>query len=238
MNKYIAASILSTMVLTACGGGESGDDVSVSGESKSSSFKYDGIYVHQTDLALIVVDSQRKDTNIVAGDFLNDAVLLVDSATTVGNTMNTTGLTISSNGAGIDYDPNVKMTATFDGTSVNLRSTLVGEGLNYTMQKAEDSLSLSAIVGTHTNPDDGSTWTINADGSFTVNGICTISGNIARNNSYFAVTAAEAVQCTDPDFNGTYDDGVLLTVPHDGNTYVAGVIGRSSSFVWGYAPIN
>ncbi|NAW66150.1 hypothetical protein [Photobacterium halotolerans] len=235
MNRYIAASIFSTFVLTACGGG---DSANVSGESKSTSFNYDGIYVHQTDLALMLVDSQRNEFNIIAGDFLNDAVLLVDSATTSGNTMNTTGLTISSNGAGIDYDPTVEMTATFDNSSVTWTSALVSDGLSYTMQKTDDSLSLSAIVGTHTNPDDGSTWTINADGSFTVNGICTISGNIARNNSYFAVTAAEAVQCADPDFNGTYDDGVLLTVPHDGQTYVAGIIGRSGSLVWGYAPIN
>ncbi|MCM0148989.1 hypothetical protein KCN56_10470 [Photobacterium galatheae] len=230
MKRYIAASILSTLILTACGGGDNG-------EGSTGTFNYDGIYVHPTDLSLMIVDSHRPKTNLILGDFEIDQFALVDSSATTGNTMITTGITLASfDGTDLTYDSSVKMKATFNNSSVTWVSP-IDTSLTYTMYKTDDSLPLSEIVGTHTN-SIGHTWTINADGSFTVNGICTISGNIKRSNRYFMVTEAEATQCIDSALNGTYDDGVLVTVPHNGQTYVAGIIQRKASLLWESAPIN
>ncbi|MEZ9439492.1 hypothetical protein [Vibrio atlanticus] len=103
------------------------------------------------------------------------------------------------------------------------------------MDKTSDSLPLSQIVGTHTNPTDGSTWTINADGSFSVNGICAISGKLVRNGAYYNVTGASAVSCSTTALNGTYN-GVLVTVQHKGAHYIAGLLGNDSGILWGHAP--
>ncbi|GAB6260433.1 hypothetical protein [Photobacterium sp. 53610] len=243
MKGYIAASILSTLILTACGGGGSSEESSAT--SKSGTFNYDGIYVHPTNFSLMMVDSKRSDTNIIINDIDKFWILLSDSAKTINNTMITTGYTIAAlwDGSDLDHNADVEMKATFNNSSVTWKSpyTDVNDDSNaiiYTMQKVDDSLSLTDIVGTHTNSTDGSTWTINADGSFIVNDSCTISGNITRNNSYFSVTTAEATQCAEPALNGTYNNGVLLTVPHDGQTYIVATMIRKTSVIGGYAPIN
>ncbi|UTM60118.1 hypothetical protein L4174_018845 [Photobacterium sp. CCB-ST2H9] len=245
MKRYIAASILSTLILTACGGGGSSEESSAT--SKSGTFNYDGIYVHPTNFSLMMVDSKRSDTNIIINDFDEDTygIILSESAKTINNTMITTGYYFVSlfDGSDINHLSDIEMKATFNNSSVTWKSPYSpandeSDAVVYTMQKADDSLTLAEIVGTHTNPTDGSTWTINADGSFIVNDSCTISGNITRINSYFSVTNVEATQCADPALNGTYNDGVLLTVPHDGQTYIVGTMLRNFSILGGFAPIN
>ncbi|UTV27493.1 hypothetical protein [Photobacterium atrarenae] len=226
-NKHIVLGLLASASLVGCGGS------SDSGSSKSGSFVGDGIYLNSSDFAVMIVDSTRTENPLAVGDFANDSVYFVDSATTTGNTMVTKGITVSDSTVTVSLSEQ-EMTATFTDSQVTLTAVIDDANLIYSMDKTAASLPLAQIVGTHTNPDDGSTWTINADGSFTVNGICTISGTLQRNGDYFNVNAT-ATACASSSFNGAYT-GAFLTVKYNGTDYIAGLLGNETSLMWGHAP--
>ncbi|CAK3434070.1 Lipoprotein [Vibrio crassostreae] len=228
----LIVGLLASVSLVGCGGGGGSDATATPTTSKS--FSGNGIYVNSTDLAVMIVDSTRAKNNLVVGDFANNGVYFVGSATTTENQMKTTGVTYA-DASSFLKDSNQTMTANFTGGAVALTAVFNGSNLAYSMDKTADSLLLSQITGTHANPDDGSTWTFNADGSFVVNGICTISGNLERNGAYFNVNNATAVSCAQSSMNGTYS-GVFLTVKHGGKDYVAGLLGNDTSLLWGSAP--
>lgn len=232
-NKGLIVGLLASVSLIGCGGGDS-DAASTPTPMKSKEFLGDGIYVNSTDLAVMIVDSSRATNNLVVGDFANNGVYFVDSATTTENQMKTKGVTYADTSSFLK-DSNQIMTADFSGNSVALTAAFNSRNLAYSMDKTSDSLQLSLITGTHTNPDDGSVWTIKADGSFTVNGICTITGTLERNGMYFNVKNATAVSCAQSSMNGTYN-GVFITVTHGGTEYVAGLLGNDTSLLWGSAP--
>ena len=190
-NKGLIVGVLASVSLIGCGGGGGGSDAT---PTSGKAFSGNGIYVNSTDLAVMIVDSSRAANNLVVGDFANNGVYFVDSATTTENQMKTKGVTYA-DASSFLKDSNQIMTADFSGDSVALTDVFNGSNLAYSMDKTSESLQLSQIIGTHTNPDDGSTWTINADGSFTVNGVCTITGTLERNGAYFNVNNANAVSC-------------------------------------------
>jgi len=228
-NKGLMVGLIVSASLVGCGGGGGG-----SAQSSVSSFSGNGIYVNTTDLAVMVVDTSRSANNLVVGDFANNSVYFTDSSTTTENQMKTKGVTFADNATFIKSS-NQDMTANFTGDSVSLTAVFNGSNLAYSMDKTSDSLQISEIIGTHTNTNDGSAWIINADGSFTVNGICTITGTLERNGAYFNVNNANAVSCAQSSMNGTYS-GVFLTVKHGGIDYVAGLLGNDTSLLWGSAP--
>ncbi|CAK1790738.1 Lipoprotein [Vibrio crassostreae] len=229
-NKGLIVGLIASVSLVGCGGGGGGSST----PSSASSFSGSGIYVNTADLAVMVIDSSRSANNLVVGDFANNGVYFTDSATTTEKQMKTKGVTYA-DASSFLKSSSQEMTANFTGNSVSLTAVFNGSNLAYSMDKTSDSLQLSEIVGTHTNLSDGSTWTINADGSFTVNGICTITGTLVRNGAYFNVNNANAVSCAQASMNGTYS-GVFLTVKHGGIDYVAGLLGNDTSLLWGSAP--
>lgn len=226
--------------LVGCGGGGGGGggtsaDGSNSEESSAAKFSGNGIYVNQLTSTAMLIDSSRAKSNLVFGDFTDDTVFIAHNGTTTTNQMKTVGLTVVS--SAVTYtDEEQEMTATFSGKSVTLNAVLDDGNLVYSMDKTSDSLELGKIVGTHTDPQDGSTWTINGDGSFIINSNCTISGNLVRNGSYFDIKGAQAVSCAEAEMNGSYD-GVLLTVELNGINRIAGILGNENYSLWGNSPI-
>ncbi len=227
--RFVLAGLVAS-ALVGCGGGGGGSTPA----PVDNSFKGDGLYVNSSDLSLMVLDSKRKSNNLIVGDFANSSVYFVDSATSQKDTMKTKGVSMA-NSSSYQKLANQELTATVKSNAVTLTGTVADTNLIYSMDKTSDSLPLSQIVGTHTNPTDGSTWTINADGSFNVNGICTISGKLVRNGAYYNVTGAKAVSCSATALNGLYN-GVLVTVEHKGANYIAGLLGNDSGILWGHAP--
>ncbi|MGF1718333.1 hypothetical protein L4D08_26115, partial [Photobacterium chitinilyticum] len=167
------------------------------------------------------------------GDFNYGSVFYVESATTSQDQMKTKGMTFADNN-GFVYDQEQTMTASFTNSTVTLTAVIDNTNIVYSMDKTSASLPLDQIIGTHTNPTDGSTWTINADGSFVVNGVCTISGNLKRSSDYFNIDKATAVGCNNVSLNGDYH-GILMTVNRNGTQYITGVLGNNTSLIWGSA---
>ncbi|MDL5025608.1 hypothetical protein QR676_00045 [Vibrio sp. TMPB1044] len=224
---FLVTSVL--LLVGGCGGG--GEDSSTS--ASNDSFSSNGIYFNSTDFAVLLVDSSRSENNLIVGDFGSDSVYFTDSATTTKNQMKTVGVTYADE---VDFlkDSSQEITADFNDTSVELKATFNGRNLAYSMNKVSDSLPLPEIVGTHTDTD-GTTWEIFADGSFIVNGICTVTGNLVRKGAYFNVEKASATSCALTQMNGAYS-GVLLTVQHQGIDYLAGLLGSETALLWGSAP--
>tara|TARA_B100001059_G_scaffold86559_1_gene84746 strand:+ start:4211 stop:4930 length:720 start_codon:yes stop_codon:yes gene_type:complete len=237
-NSGLIFGMVLSVGLVGCGGGGGGGtsaDGSNSEESSVAKFSGNGIYVNQLTSTAMLIDSSRAKSNLVFGDFTEDGVFIAHNGTTTTNQMKTVGLTVVY--SAIAYtDEEQEMTATFSGKSVTLNAVLDDENLIYSMDKTSDSLELGKIVGTHTNPQDGSTWTINSDGSFIINSDCTISGNLVRNGSYFDIKGAQAVSCAEAEMNGSYD-GVLLTVELNGINRIAGVLDNENYLLWGNSPI-
>lgn len=227
-------TLLVTAVLLLGGCGGDGSSISESSE-RNDSFSYNGIYFNGADFAVLLVDSSRPENNLIVGDFGSDSVYFTDSATTTKNQMKTVGVTYADE---VDFlkDSSQEITADFNDTSVELKSTVNGRNLAYSMNKVSDSLPLPEIVGTHTDTD-GTTWEIFADGSFIVNGICTVTGNLVRKGAYFNVEKASATSCALTQMNGVYS-GVLLTVQYQGVDYLAGLLGSETALLWGSAPKN
>ncbi|MEZ9292242.1 hypothetical protein AB4251_22235 [Vibrio lentus] len=221
--------VTAVSLLGGCGGGDGDSSTSASNDSFSSN----GIYFNSTDFTVLLVDSSRSENNLIVGDFGNDSVYFTDRATTTKNQMKTVGVTFADE---VDFlkDSRQEITADFNGTSVELKATFNDRNLAYSMDKVSDSLPLSEIVGTHTDTD-GTTWSIYADGSFIVNGVCTITGNLVRKGAYFNVESANAASCALTQMNGIYS-GVLLTVQYQGVDYLAGLLGSEKALLWGSAP--
>ncbi|CZF82068.1 hypothetical protein GCE9029_03009 [Grimontia celer] len=229
----VLTSIAAAMLLAGCGGGDSTATDSQSGTSN------DGIYLDPTMLSVMLVDTTRDKYPVILANYDTSAILVADSAISSSNSLTTKGITAveGANGTFV-YDENIGTTINFANNSASLDIDIPGYSTTVTMEKTADSLQLADIVGTHTNMNDGSTWTVYEDGSFDVNGQCTIGGRLERKSSYFNITWADATQCWNSGFDGTYEYGAIMTVTKDGQSYIAGVIGRSDSMIWGSAPIN
>ncbi|EGQ9634887.1 hypothetical protein QTU67_001675 [Vibrio cholerae] len=199
-------------------------------------YKKDGIYVNEQDLVVMLVDTDLYWKSVVVGDYTNSAIYVGDFGTVNKNTMQTRGLYY------VDlntyyYEPTTKINYTFTATGANASSVINGQNFAYSFKRAPDSKPLAEIVGTHTNPDDGSTWTINADGSFIVNGECTLSGKFIRVDGYYTAKNTSASGCNDATFNDTNYEARMVTAIHKGTTYLLGVAMNHNKMLWGSAPI-
>lgn len=228
-NKGLIFGLMTIVGLIGCGGG--GDSATA---QPVKSFKGNGIYVNPADLSVMLVDSKRSKNNLIVGDFANDSIYFVDTATTTETSMTTKGIKLANSGAFVHNSTQV-MNAKFDKAIVTLTSVFNSTNLVYSMNKTSASLPLEQITGTHTNSNDGSTWTINSDGTFVVNGVCSITGKLVRNGEYFNANNATAVSCSQPSFNGTYN-GILLTVKHNGKEYITGLLENDTGLLYGHAP--
>ncbi|EJK2115240.1 hypothetical protein NK428_002115 [Vibrio navarrensis] len=231
MKKALLA-LATSAALVGCGGGGSGSGAS----SQDTTYKKDGIYVNNTDLVVMLVDSDLPLGSVLIGDYVNNEFLVNDTHSISGNTLTTKGLSYVSP-ALTTYSADVEAKFTFSEMGATANGVLNGTNLIYSFDRAPDSVALADMLGTHTNPVDGSTWTIEQDGTFTINGICTISGKLTRVDSYYSATNVSASNCTDAGFNGNGYGARLLTVTKGGTTYILGIMANNDHFIWGSAPL-
>lgn len=234
--KYILPALVSTLLLVGCGGGGSGEGSTTQNDAFDAA-NLNGVYVNSNDGGLLVVDSTRSEYPVFGADLVADIVFFVDSATTSTNNMKTKGLTAATTNTWA-YDGTIETNIAFSGSTATTSIEVDGTQYDYTLEKTADSMALTELEGTYTNPDNGSTWTFFTDGSFVINASCTISGNMERKGAYFNITNAQAVSCSDTAFNGNYNTGAVVTVTYQGQQYVAGIIGNDTAIIWGNAPIN
>ncbi|MCW8327626.1 hypothetical protein MD588_02255 [Photobacterium sp. SDRW27] len=238
----IVGSILLVLLTSGCGSEDNGSSSSsssvdfISSSSSRESFIGNGIY-NDEGLSFMLVDSTRANNNVLLADLDNGDFYVVDnSVTTTDTQMITQGLTYSEND-NIFRDENFVATANFTSDSVTITAQSENENFVYSMDRTEDSLPLEQIVGTHTNPDDGSTWEINEDGSFVLNGGCSISGNIKRQGAYYNIERASAVSCANSAENGSYY-GALVTLNIADNYYLFGIFANQTSLLVTSFPQN
>lgn len=230
MNKFSVLMLTILFTVAGCGGGES---------SSTTPTKYlqDGIYLNDTDLVVMLVDTGQADGALLVGDYVDNSMYFNDTHTVVNtNTLKTTGLTYVSN-AYYTYDSNIEVTTTFTEQGANLSAVVNNQNLSYSFDKTAPSEELSSFVGTHTNPDDGSVWTINNNGTFTVNGVCIITGTLRRVKDYFMASNVNAANCSDAAMNASDYEARLLTVNKNGTTYVLSAMANGSNILWGSVPV-
>ncbi|TCT60157.1 hypothetical protein [Vibrio crassostreae] len=234
MNKFSVLILTILFTVAGCGGGGGGGESSSTTPTK---YLQDGIYLNDTDLVVMLVDTEQADGALLVGDYVDNSVYFNDTHTVVNtNTLKTTGLTYVSN-TNYAYDSNVEITTTFTEQGANLSAVVDNQNLSYSFDKTSPSEELSSFVGTHTNPDDGSVWTINNDGTFTVNGVCIITGTLSRVKDYFMASNVNAANCSDAAMNASDYEARLLTVNQNGTTYVLSAMANGSNILWGSVPI-
>lgn len=234
MKKTLLA-LATTALLMGCGGGSS-SDASPQGttDKQATTYQKDGIYINDTDLVVMLVDSDMPLASVIIGDYVNNEILINDTHTINGNTMTTKGLNVVSDTINF-YSPDLEATLTFNETGVTANTVLEGTNLIYSFDRTDDSLPLTDLVGTHSNPDDGSVWTVAEDGTFTVNGVCVITGTLEYGDGYYSATNVTAANCVDPILNGVDYEARLITVTQGGKTYVLAVMANDENVLWGSA---
>lgn len=232
MNKLYTLIVIVLFTVIGCGGGEE------SGNATSTKYLQDGIYLNDTDLVVMLVDTEQTNGALLVGDYVDNSMYFNDTHTIVNtNTLKTTGLTYVSN-TNYAYDSSIEITTTFTEQGANLSTVVNNQNLSYSFEKTPPSEDLSSFVGTHSNPDDGSVWTVNNDGTFTVNGVCIITGTISRVKDYFAASNVNAANCADAAMNASDYKARLLTVRYDGATYILSAMANGSNILWGSVPIT
>ena len=200
-------------------------------------FEKDGIYLNDTDFVVMLVDEDMPE-GILVGDYSGDGIYVPDSHTSLGNTMTTTGLSYVSSD-GWEYDDSIKIDVQFDEYSADLSATVDNLPLLYSFDRTGDSLDLTDIAGTHTDPDDGSTWFVDTSGNFTINGTCTVTATFSKvKGYYYKAENVVASGCSDPDFNAADYTAVLLTVNQSGIDYILAAMSNDNGILWGSTPIT
>jgi len=227
----VIGGILLVLLTSGCNSdSESSSGASgASGPSSSSeSFIGNGIYKGDGN-DFMLVDSTRANNNVFLADLDSGEFYVVDNSTATETQIITQGLTYSDNG-NISRVEDFVATANFTPDTVTITAQLEDQNFIYSMDRTEDSLPLEQIVGTHTNPDDGSTLEINEDGSFVINSGCIISGNIKSQGAYYNIDRASAVSCDDSAENGSYY-GALITLNIADNYYLFGIFANQTSLL-------
>ncbi|UUM31793.1 hypothetical protein [Vibrio japonicus] len=218
--------------LTGCGGGGG----SVSSSPAATSNHLDGLYVNDTDLTIMLIDTDLAKNAVLVGDYVNSEILVSNTHTISGSSITTKGLIYAGSSAYL-YDPTIEATITATNEGANITSVINNTNITYSFDRTKDSASLAEMAGTHINPDDGSLWTVNTDGTFTVNGICIVTGTLKRVKGYYSAENVQATNCSDPSYNATDYTARVVTVEHSGTTYLLAAMANDSSAMWGSAPL-
>ena len=227
--SLVAMVLLSTLV----GCNSDGDD---SAPDFQQSYIKDGIYINSTDLVVMLVDTDLRQHSVVVGDYFDDALYFNDTHTISGNTMINTGLSYVSSYE-YAYDSTLKTEISFSEDGATISGVIDNQNWVYSFNRTSESAPLSELTGTHTNPSDGSTWTVYGDGSFIVNGVCTLSGQLSRVKGYFSANNVIATGCSDDTLNGSDYEARVLTVEYSGTTYALGALANENAIIWGSVPI-
>ncbi|WP_070962897.1 hypothetical protein [Vibrio sonorensis] len=251
MKNWKIGCLFGSLVLIGCGGGGGGDSsadnsdaVPQSSEDQVTIYEKDGIYINSDDLVVMVVDSEASEAGILIGDYVNSEIAYSHTHEVDGNTLNTRGLLYATANS-IQIDQDLELTVTFDGSQARVTGTLNNSNLVYSFDKTNASKSMSELAGTHTSPDNGSSWAFDANGSFTINGggpSCTINGQLTMvKGYYYSGENVVASGCADPGLNGTDYEARFISIDYNGQTYILGAMARTGTdigLLWGSVPVN
>lgn len=239
MKKFEKFSFITILVsfLSACGGGEEGKSVKGSGNQQTKTYSHDGFFLNDNIQIWMLVDSERNREGIVTGLFHWDTYYLTDNHFWKGDKLSALGLTYETDWQGsrlFDYGAHYKSEVTFSDdfkqASISGHTRYYAFGDTFT-NHTQDLVELSGLLGTHTNPADGTTWDLQKDGYFIINGECTITGTVTKSRFYHEVMNAQATGCVNASENGTDYNGVVIAYSFKGKTYINGVFKNSSAIL-------
>ncbi|WP_064607416.1 hypothetical protein [Photobacterium sp. J15] len=239
MKKLAFASLLLPLLVVGCNssdGGNGSEYVKPGNPVDPQEFKANGIFVGvNSDSAMIVAPEFGPLSSVMIKS--EGTLIATGSAKTYDNKMEATGVIYYSSG-GSGYEAESRSEIIFDANSTIFKSSYNGNSIEESFKKIEDSLDLAFIEGTHTSSLNGDTIKVEADGSLTVNGSCTVTGTLKRTGFYYSIDDAEAVACSDSKFNGDYQ-GALVTVNFNGEYMIASIFVSSDyAFVSAIAEKN
>ncbi|PSW06260.1 hypothetical protein [Photobacterium lipolyticum] len=229
MKKLVVVAI-STALLAACGGGSS-SSTPTPRPGPSPTIQPNGIY--KSADAVMVIDTAIAN-GVLAADSTNN-LYSFDSATVNNETLALKGVRLWSDGLFV-HDPEQAVSITFDGNTASAMAVIDGTSFVHSFTKQPDSLALNQITGTHTNADDGSTWAIDSEGNIAINGMCTFSGTLTKNNHYYRASVT-ATACTPSSYDGNYN-GAAFTVSDGGTIQLVGALYNDTNMIWGTVPVN
>lgn len=211
---------------------------------KPKEYSPDGFFINDNVLLWMLVDSNRDSEGVVVGLYHWDTFYITDSHSWENGRLKTQGLTYETDWQGsrlFDYGAHYKSEITFSDNFE--QATISGHTKYYAFgdqftNNTHSLIELTEVKGTHTNPDDGSTWYQQEDGYFIVNGECTISGTATKTNFYYEVTNAEATGCSDAAKNDTNYKGVVVAFTYKGKKYLNGVFNNSSAILRANVPTS
>ncbi|MGF1877885.1 hypothetical protein L4D77_21525 [Photobacterium frigidiphilum] len=221
--KKAVGLIVSVVLLSACGSDESSSSTT---PALKQDPKLSGIY--QSSDAVMLIDTSIKN-GVIAADSSGN-VFTFDTVTQNNNELNLKGVHLWSSSFDF-YDSSLGLAVSFNGNVASTMATIDNKPFVHTFKKKADSLPLNKLVGTHTNEADGSTWTIDANGNLTINGMCTFTGKITAKDYYYKATA-DATGCSSSTYDGQYE-GYALTVNESGHMYFTGALYNDDNMVWG-----
>lgn len=239
MKKELIVSTFCTSLLLGCGH-ESSEvedyfppDVPVL-KPEPELFTGNSVYFNEQDFVITVVDSERETHPIVVGDFSANEILLTHTGEFEGNLAKTKGITQVNNTGDYLVNDTIAVTGEVSENGIYIYGDINDQMVAYSLAKVSDSMNLASLVGTHTNPVEGTTWRIAIDGSFEINGSCIVNGTLRYNRYYFDVLEAEASNCADDSFNGAYE-GMMTTVTYQSDVYLSGIIFNDTAVMWSTA---
>lgn len=219
---------------------DDGDDSPDGGDDGTSEHVLDGLYLNDTDLAILLIDSDLPTQSVLFGDYSgSNSALINDSHAISGNTMTTTGAAMSSSGT-YSYDASLETTidATIEGATIT--STINGTNFVYSFNRTQDSAPLGDIIGDHVNGDEnsGSLWTIYDDSRFIIVGICTVTGTLERVKHYYIADNVETTNCASDPLNATDYKARIVTVEQFGFKYLLAVFMNDSAVILESTPLQ
>ena len=219
MNKIIlsilAISALTT-VLTGC------DD-----DSSDSTPSLSGVYYSNEGGILLAIGDPS--------EAIFNGVLLKSSQREQSN--NTLTFSQLSDPSGINDLSNHKLTATYDGSGMQV------SGFNttsYLYQLPTNPPLPSKFAGSYKSGN--ADWTISSDNTFTATNNsdgCLISGELVYGPHYYIVTNTNATSCIDSELNGSYPDGYAVHGDlQSGKDWLGIVIWRNGAYLLDNVPLN
>ncbi len=232
--RNVITAVLLSLFISAC---HSGSGSGSGKNNNTDNHVEDGIYANDTDLAVMLVDTELAEAALVVGDYTGESIYFTGAYSINDNILKTKGLRYASASTQF-HDTDIEITTEFSQQGATLTTTINSENVVYSFDKAPASASLSDIVGIHANIDKYSTvWTINPDGSFTVIGMCNMSGTMVRVKDYFLAKDVKATSCAATSLDGNYE-ARILTVNWSGKLYILGAMVNTNGIVWWSAPID
>ncbi|MGL4193010.1 MAG: hypothetical protein ACRCRU_10660 [Vibrio sp.] len=223
------AILVISATIIGCGGSDSDAET-------QTIYAKDGIYLNDTDLVVMLIDTDLADSAMLIGDYVNNDIYFNGTHTISRNMMNTRGLAYVSSDV-FYYDDNLKTSISFVSGGATVSTVINNKNLIYSFDRIDDSKPVTDLFGLHSNPVDNSSWEIKNDNTFTINGICTISGTLKRVKGYFSAEGVKANHCDEPSLEADNYSARFITVEQDGKTYILGAMANDNAILWGSTPI-